>query len=94
MCNGWICFPIVNQYPQIFFSKESLVHWEHGVIKGHFSTEVQSLWLKGQRFWPSTFDPGPVVKQQKCYKHTIITQIKCKIQFSARNSILRIYGRI
>ena len=68
MCDGWICFPVVNQYPQVF-SKESLIHREHGVIKGHLNTEVQSLRLKGQRFWPSTFDPGPVVKQQQRCKH-------------------------
>ena len=72
MCDGWICFPIVNQYPQVFFSKESLIHREHGVIKGHLNTEVQSLRLKGKRFWPSTFDPRPVVKQQQRCKHTLL----------------------
>jgi len=57
-------------------------------ISGLFCWNGMLEWNAGMEYWNGL----------NCYKYliqyTVIMQIKRKIQFSARNSILRIYGRI
>ena len=75
----------------ILLTKSSgLSHWQRTAWK--WELELRLLKENGKQChntlvrWLNAYIPT--------YLHTVIKQIKPKIQFSARNSILRIYGQI